>query len=213
MSSSAGPGAAYVLAKGLPEASAHLLARRAAALAAWRAPRLSGSSARRIKPYWGPGFFGVRWADARVWYQEAGTRPYTMSKLAGKTVPMWVPDPSGELRRGDSKAKTKVAADGRTLVLIFRRAAQVGQRKNARRRVGSRMVTVSVPASYPGAPGRIATRGGGGRISSEHPVSGHVGVRWRHPGLSPKGFINQAVLEVAGKAGLGTPQVLVKMGG
>lgn len=213
MSSAPGPGVAYVLAKDLPEASAHLLARRAATLAARRAPKLSGDSARRIRPYWGAGFFGVRWADARVWYQEAGTRPRTMTSLAGRTIPMWVPDPSGELRRDNAKAETKVAADGRVLVLIFRRAARIGQRKSVRRRVAGQTTSVSVPASYPGAPGRIATRGDGGRISSAHPVSGHVGVRWRHPGLAPRGFINRAVLEVASGAGLGTPQVLIKLGG
>lgn len=212
MSSQAGPGMAYALAKDLPEASAHLLAIQAASLAAWRAPKLTGDSARRIRPYWGPGFFGVRWADARVWYQESGTRARTMTSLAGKTIPMWVPDASGDLRRGDPKAKTKVAQDGRVLVLIFRRAARVGQRKSVRRRVAGRMVSVSVPASYPGAPGRISSRDDGGRISSTHPVSGHVGVRWRHPGLAPKGFINQAVLEVAAHAGLGAPPVQVRFG-
>jgi hypothetical protein len=68
------------------------------------------------------------------------------------------------------------------------------------------MESVSVPASYPGAPGRIARRTApapwtpegqrGGQISA-----GNVGVRWRHPGLRAMQFMNTAMATAVFEAG------------
>jgi hypothetical protein len=89
---------------------------------------------------------------------------------------------------------------GKTQVLIFRRVASVGQTKTVTRRsrVTGTIERTQVPASYPGAPGRIGrreaaqpyTRGGssGGQIAG-----GNVGVRWRHPGLAPRKFLNNSL--------------------
>jgi hypothetical protein len=203
------PDTAYVLVPGLAARTARRLAERAAKMAATGAPKLSGASAAGIKPYWGDGFFGVTWADPQIWYQEAGTKGRVMRELAGKTIPMWLNDPTGALRRDNPKAKTRVTADGRRQVLIFRKAAKIGARKLARRRGSDRMA--DVPSSYPGAPGRIGSpRGKGGQIAS-NPRSG--GVRWRHPGLPGRGFVQRAVLDSARLGGLGSPQVRVKARG
>ncbi len=204
------PDTAYAIVPGLPEPAAHRLAVWARNSAAARAPKLSGVSSSRLRPFWGAGFFGIRWSDPRVWYQESGTKGRVMRELAGKTIPMWLDDPTGELRRENPKAKTRVAADGRRQVLIFRRAAKIGQRKFVRRRVRGTDRAVDVPASYPGAPGRIGARGPGGRMAGGR---GTGGVRWRHPGLRPKGFIHQAISDAARLARLGSPRVHVASSG
>ncbi len=196
-----GPDSLYVLAPGLSDDACRRLAEEATRLAKLRAPRLSGRSAKGLRPFWGAGFFGVSWTDAYVWFHEKGAGSHTMRRLAGKTIPMWLDDPVGDLRRADPKAKTRVTADGRRQVLVFRRAAPIGQRKSVRRRVGGAEVVLSVPAAYPGAPGRIANRDALGRTQTAN-----VGVRWRHPGLRPRGFIAEAVLSMAEAAGLGRPQ-------
>lgn len=195
------PDTMYVLVPGVDEQHAQVLAVEAVRLARLDLPRVTGRSARGLMPFFGAGFFGVSWIHPYLWWQESGTRPFTMTKLAGKVIPMWVDDADGSARRADPKAKTRITEDGRRQVLIFRRAARLGQRKTVMRRLAGRDVPTSVPASYPGAPGRIAAREGG-RISS-----GNVGVRWRHPGLRPRGSIETAVLKVAAAAGLGQPQV------
>lgn len=163
-------------------------------------PKLSGASAARLQPLYGKGYFGIWWADSYVWFQDHGIRPFTMRNLAGKTIPMWVDDPTGAERSRDPKAKVRTTASGKTQVLIFRRAANIGQRitKYGKDRNGNRIVISDKPASYPGAPGRISrreaaapwTRSGakGGQIAP-----GNGGVRWRHPGIQPRLFLNNAV--------------------
>jgi hypothetical protein len=178
---------------------------RSCALAAVREcrrkmPKMSGSSAARLQPIYGKGYFGIWWADSYVFFQDHGIRPFTMRNLAGKTIPMWINDPTGQERAKNPKAKVRVTMSGKTQVLIFRKVANIGQRitKYGKDRQGNRVVISDKPASYPGAPGRIAnreasapwTRNGkqGGQISR-----GNVGVRWRHPGIEPRLFLNNAV--------------------
>lgn len=178
---------------------------RSAALAALREarrkmPKLTGQSGSKMQPLYGKGFFGVFFGSPVVWFQENGIRPFTMYSLAGKTIPMWVDDPTGTERQKNPKAKVRTTMSGKTQVLIFRRVAAIGQTKTATRRsrVTGAVERVQVPASYPGAPGRIGrreaarplTRAGasGGQIAS-----GNIGVRWRHPGLPPRKFLNNAI--------------------
>lgn len=165
-----------------------------------RAPKLSGESAKRIYAVYDEGWFGLHWLDDHVWFQEAGIRPFTMNSLQGKVIPMWVSDDDHKLRTENPKIETKTTADGRTLVRIFRRAANKGERKIVRRRQGGATIEVSVPRSYPGAPGRINRRHTetdrslgkvAGRIAPTN-----VGVRWRHPGLASKGFMFQSLMAV-----------------
>jgi hypothetical protein len=199
------PGGLYAAAPGLPSPACRELAEAAAALARARAPKLSGRSARTIRPYWGDGYFGVVWADPVVWYQESGTQPFTMRTLAGKTIPMWVDDPLGDEARSQKSPKTRTTVDGRRQTLIFRRAAPIGSRKRVRRQLSrGRERFIDVPASYPGAPGRIAVRDYLGRTNQTN-----VGVRWRHPGLGAKDFVRNSISDVAQAAGLGSPEVLV----
>lgn len=153
-----------------------------------------------MKGIWGEGWFGISW-PARVdylWFQEKGTRPFTMRSLAGKTIPMWINDPTGKVARENPKAERRVTASGKRQVKIFRKAAKIGQRKRvAVRDAAGRLVRwQEVPASYPGAPGRIARRGAGGKIVT-HPPSGHSGVRWRNPGLHPRQFMEHSLQQVA----------------
>lgn len=138
-----------------------------------------------------------------MWYAEHGSGAHTMKSLAGRVVPMWVPDPQGQLSAENPKAKTRVTVDGRRQVLIFRRAAKLGQRKRVVRRVGGAQTHVEVPASYPGAPGRIAARSSSGAI-----LAGNTGVRWRHPGNRGQHFISRSISAVAEAAGAGHPPVL-----
>lgn len=180
----------------LPESSARQLAQVAVYRARQRMPRVTGATASRMQPIYGIGYFGIWFPDAHVWFMERGTRPFTMRSLAGKTIPMWLTDTDGSLRTKNPKAKVRTTEDGRTQVLIFRKAAKIGARKTTRsvNRVTGAVTISSVPASYPGAPGRIGgmNRGPDGRISS-----GNVGVRWRHPGLSGMQFLNSALAETA----------------
>jgi hypothetical protein len=203
---------------GLPAEDASDLAVLAVAFAYQNAPKSSGRSARRLTAVYGVGFFGIHWLDDYVWYQEQGTRAHTMRSLAGKTIPMWVDDPDGKVRRENPKAEVRDAGGGRMQVRIFRRAAKMGQRKQVRRLQRGVMQTVDVPASYPGAPGRIALRRAGGvdtvpgtRGGQIHP--GNVGVRWRHPGLAPRGFIDHALRLAAREGGVAVgPIYPVKVG-
>lgn len=187
----------------------HAIALEAAAIARRSMPKFSGASAREIQPLWGHGFFGLRWSSPVVWYQEVGIRPFTMNRLAGKTIPMWIKDPTGVERARNPRAQVRVGEDGVPRVLIFRRAARHGQRKIVERN-GQR---VDVPASYPGAPGRIAvremaaphTRRGkiGGRIAGGPDLARpNVGVRWRHPGLIGRSFLHRGMTQAAIQAGL-----------
>jgi hypothetical protein len=196
------PDALYVLVNGLTAVDSWRLASQARSLAYSRAPKLSGASARSMDPYWGEGFFGIRWSRPSLWFVETGHGAFTMRSLAGKTIPMWVPDPLGRLAAQNPKAKTRTTVDGRRQILIFRRAARLGQRKLVTRRVAGRTVGASVPASYPGAPGRIALRSAEGRV-----LSGNVGVRWRNPGGPGMHFIARSISDVAEAAGLGRSPV------
>lgn len=146
--------------------------------------------------------------NSYVWFQENGIKAFTMNNLQGKTIPMWIDDPTGQERGKNPKAKTRTTASGKTQVLIFRKAAVKGQRKTVTRR-GPGGVTrqVDVPMSYPGAPGRIGVR----EASKPHTTPGKVagaiargnsGVRWRHPGLSPRFFLNNALTMAAQNAGI-----------
>ncbi len=167
-------------------------------------PKISGRAAEGIKPVNGPGWYGVKWDVPYVWYQNAGINPFTMRSLAGKTIPMWIDDPTGEVKRENPKADTRITVNGRRQVQIFRKAAKFGERKkigvrdNQGRLVGWR----DVPKSYPGAPGRINRRSDStGQISKLLPRP-HVGVRWRHPGIVPREFLQYGLQLVGDHAGL-----------
>lgn len=175
-----------------------------------RMPRCSGVSAGRLHPIWGPDFYGIQWKDNYVWFQEMGIRPFVMRSLKG-TIPMWVEDRDGSLRRKNSDIKQRTTADGRVQVLIFRHAANKGERKTVKRVVRGVEREVSVPRSYPGAPGRINRRGEGaprGRRGGKI-LEGNVGVRWRHPGLASRFFIHEGLLLAARTLGLGDGEILV----
>src|ERR1035437_5450369 len=130
--------------------AAHL-AHIAVTIARRNAPKLSGASAKRFTPYSGNGFFGIKWQDSWVWFQEQGIKPFTMKNLHG-TIPMWISDPTGTERTKNPKAKTRVTASGITQVLIFRRVGIKGAQKSVLRNGIRRFVPNT---NYPGAPGRI----------------------------------------------------------
>lgn len=170
-------------------------------------PKLTGHAASRMFPLYGYGYFGIGWLDSYTWYQENGIRPFTMFSLAGKTIPMWIDDPTGTERQRNPKAKTRVTLSGKVQVLIFRRAAQMGQTKTVRTRVAGQWEERTVPMSYPGAPGRIGRREAGqpwttpGRVGGRI-AQGNIGVRWRHPGLSPRKFLNRAMVLASQQGGV-----------
>lgn len=185
---------------GLTAAQTEVLARAAAANAVRIAPKSSGRGAASIVPVWGPGWYGIHWSEDSMWFNESGTRPRTMRELAGKTIRMWIDDPTGKETRKvpakDRARRTRTDAAGKKQVLIFRRAAKIGARKMVNGR--------SVPASYPGAPGRIARR----RTSPAGQIAkANVGVRWRHPGISPRGFMRHSLEDVAAAYGLPRPLI------
>jgi hypothetical protein len=178
-------------------------------------PKLTGRAASRLFPLYGSGYFGIGWQDSYAWFQEQGIRPFTMFALAGKTIPMWVDDPAGSEREKNPRAQVRTTLSGKVQVLIFRRAAMPGQRRTLRRKKpdGS-WETYTVPASYPGAPGRI------GRRESAQPrttagkvpgaiAKGNVGVRWRHPGLAPRQFLNHSITLAAGQSGIAPTRLYV----
>jgi len=164
------------------------------------APKLSGISAKRIFAIFGPNYFGLRWMDPQVWYQNAGVRPFLMRNLQGKTIPMWIDDPTGTERNKNPKAKTRTTASGKTQVLIFRKVAYIGQRKKVTRQIGDKKVQVSVPASYPGAPGRITLREAGAPYTTPGKTpgaiaKGNIGIRWYFPGLTPRNFLQYSLVQ------------------
>lgn len=183
--------------------AAQLAVRHAQALC----PKLTGTGASGIRPIFGEGYFGLTWEMPYIWIQNQGARPFLMRSLAGKTIPMWLDDPTGALQRDNPKAQTRVTASGRPQVLIFRRAAPIGSRKVVKRKgPGGAILSVDVPASYPGAAGRIANREAaspyttegrlGGRISR-----GNIGIRWYFPGLSPRNFLEEGLHRAATDVG------------
>lgn len=137
-------------------------------------PKLSGTSASRLFPLYGSGYFGIGFQDSYVWFQEQGIRAFTMWSLKGKTIPMWIDDPTGTERERNPRAQTRITLSGKTQVLIFRKATN------------------------PGAPGRISRREApqpwttAGRRPGAI-ARGNVGVKWRHPGLAPRKFLNHAM--------------------
>jgi hypothetical protein len=166
-----------------------MLATAAVQAAKDRMPKITGHLASTLTPVFGPNFWGIYFPDKKTWFLERGTRPFTMNSLAGKVIPMWVDDSDGQLSKENKKAKTRITVDGRRQTLIFRKAAKKGERKNV---IRDGKVT-SVPRSYPGAPGRIGNpRGSGGRIAA-----GNSGVRWRHPGIEGRQYLNEAMEDTA----------------
>jgi hypothetical protein len=170
-------------------------------------PKLTGMGASGIEPIFGEGYFGLTWTMPYIWIQNAGARPFLMRSLAGKTIPMWIDDPTGKEARDNPHAQTRVTESGRSQVLIFRKAAPIGSRKIVKRRgPGGVMISVDVPRSYPGAAGRIANREApspwttqgriGGRIAQ-----GNIGIRWYFPGLSPRHFLQQGLEQAAAMIG------------
>lgn len=208
------PDRLYCFAPGFTASQCRRMGQHAAEVARTLSPRLSGRAANGISAYAGEGFFGVKWDRPYLWYQEGGAGAFTMRSLAGKTIPMWVDDWTGEMARRDPKAKTRITANGRRQILIFRKAGKLGARKKvAVRDSAGRLVRWrDVPQSYPGAPGRITHRewrssgGSTGRITRMVQPS-HVGVRWRHPGLVPREFMQHAIQMVAMQNGLDKPEV------
>lgn len=159
-----------------------------------RMPKISGRLSMTLRPVFGPSYFGIYFPDRRVWFLEHGTNPFTMNSLAGKTIPMWVDDPDGSTAKKEGpKAERRVTFDGRRQTLIFRRVAKKGQRKMAYRKG----VLRSVPMSYPGAPGRIGNRLGSGRIGIPN-----VGVRWRHPGIEARRYLNESMEDASVSFGM-----------
>src|SRR5580692_3110399 len=132
---SAHPDRLIMLVDGLSGPRARNLANAAVREARRVMPKLSGNSARRLFPLYGSGFFGVGWQDSYVWFQEQGIRPFTMFALAGKTIPMWVDDPTGTEREKNPHAQTRQTLSGKVQVLIFRKAAMPGATKTTRRKV------------------------------------------------------------------------------
>lgn len=178
---------------------ARFLAETAVQAAKDRMPKISGALAHTLSPVYGPNFWGIYFPDKKVWYLERGTRPFTMNNLAGKLIPMWVNDPNGEeAKRIGRKAKTRTTLDGRIQTLIFRKASNKGERKTIIRK-GE---TVNVPRSYPGAPGRISVRSNSGRIGS-----GNNGVRWRHPGIAGRQYMNDAIQDTSEEYGVEANEV------
>lgn len=210
------PDRLIVVVAGMRPAQARRIALDAVRLARRSAPKLSGQSARKMQPLYGKGYYGIFFGGTPLWFQENGIRPFTMNNLAGKVIPMWIDDPTGVERAKNPKLKTRRTASGKTQVLIFRRAAQKGQRKTVKRRnkVTGQIETTTVPMSYPGAPGRIGVREAGrpftraGRLGGQI-ARGNVGVRWRHPGLTPRKFMNNALTIASGMHGVVPTRVYV----
>lgn len=190
------PDRLIIVVDGLSASRARAIANEAVRLARQASPKITGGGARRLQPVYGKGVAGIRWADPYMLYIDHGTQPFTMRSLAGKVIPMWVEDPGGFERQRNPKAKIRYTLDGRTQVLIFRRAARMGQRRPG----GS-------PASYPGAPGRIGNRESGrpwttpGRVAGAI-TPGNSGVRWRHPGIVGRQFMNHGLAIATQRAGL-----------
>ena len=204
------PDRAIMLVSELSKEEAHTLAKEAVMEARKNMPKLTGEAASRLEPIYGTGFFGIYWPDNYTWFQDHGIKAFTMNSLQGKLIPMWVADPTGAERQKNPKIKVRVTEDGRTQVLIFRRAAMKGAKKQVfkkDRKTGKQVLT-ETPASYPGAPGRINTRQVAGALSPSGAkiggqiAAGNVGVRWRHPGLSSRMFINNGITMAAQRNGI-----------
>jgi hypothetical protein len=194
------PDRMIMLVPGLKMANAQIIAGQAVRQAQITSPKMSGDSARRLEPIFGNGFFGIYFPDSVSWFQDHGIRAFTMTSLQGKTVPMWIDDPTGQERQKNPKAKVRTTASGKVQILIFRKVAMKGSRKTSYKidkRSGAK-VLVTKPASFPGAPGRINRRETGAPHTRAGKVAGAIapgnsGVKWRHPGLAPRMFLNNAM--------------------
>jgi len=194
------PDRMVMLVKGLNPKRARNLANQAVREARRKMPKATGESAKRLQPIYGKDYFGIYFPDSYVWFQDHGIKPFTMKSLAGKTIPMWIDDPTGAERSKNPKAKVRTTASGKTQILIFRKAANMGARIQ-KRKVDKKTGAVThedKPASYPGAPGRIGRRQAGSPYTTSGKVAGAIatgnsGVRWRHPGLAPRLFLNNAL--------------------
>lgn len=188
---------------------ARQLANEAVIIARRNAPKLSGASAKRFTPYWGDGFYGIKWQDNFVWFQEQGIKPFTMKNLHG-TIPLWISDPTGTERTKNPKAKTRVTKSGVTQILIFRRVGNKGAQKSVLRN-GIRQFIPNT--NYPGAPGRISLREAGQPLTATGKVGGqispgNVGVRWRHPGITARHFLAHGISEAASNRGITINQLV-----
>ena len=162
----------------LSGAQAKTHAKNAVKLAQAKMPRV-WSARKRIDPVYGNGHFGISWEDPYLWYQERGIKAFTMNSLRGKVIPMWVADEDHKLRTQNPRIQTQIRSDGSVRVLIFRRATN------------------------PGAPGRInVRRGNTPGYNAGWIAPGNVGVKWRHPGMDPKHFFQDALREEASRARL-----------
>lgn len=190
----------------LSAVDARRIASQAVREARRRMPKATGQAASRLGATYGDGFFGITWQDNYTWFNENGVRAFTMTGLVrdgrAKVIPMWIEDPTGAERARNPRARTRTTLSGKSQVLIFRRVSPVGTRKTTQRRIRVagqwQVVTRDVPASYPGAPGRVATR----EAPAPHTTPGrragaiargNIGVRWRYPGLQPRMFLNTAM--------------------
>ncbi len=210
------PDRLVVVVPGMRPGQARRIALEAVRVARRRMPKMSGKGAKKLQPLYGKGYYGIFFGEPYIWFQENGIRPFTMNALAGKVIPMWIDDPTGSERARNPKAKTRRTESGKMQVLIFRKAAKKGQRKTVRRKnpVTGQVEVSSKPMSYPGAPGRIGrreaaapfTRPGklGGQIAG-----GNVGVRWRHPGLAPRKFLNTSLTLASGTHGIAPTRIYV----
>lgn len=202
------PDRIIMVVEGLTPQDARRCANQALRLAKRNAPKMSGAGAERMSPAYGNQYFGIKFQDSYMWFQENGIKAFTMNSLQGKTIPMWVDDPTGKERTSNPKAKTRITQSGKTQVLIFRKVAMKGQRKTVLRPgPGGMQTSHSVPASFPGAPGRISRR----EAANPHTTAGrrggaiaegNGGVRWRHPGLAPRFFMNNALTLAAQQNGI-----------
>ena len=204
------PDRVIMLVPGLTGKRARIVANEATNIARRNAPKMSGEGARRLQPLYGDGWFGIYFPDSYMWFQDHGIRPFTMNSLEGKTIPMWINDPSGVERTKNPKAKTRTTESGVVQVLIFRKVRRKGQRV-VKTRVDPvthiTRVVVDRPASYPGAPGRIVSREAGSPNTTPGRVAGAIakgngGVRWRHPGTAPRLFLNNGMTVAAQHHGI-----------
>lgn len=205
------PSRMYMPIREIDDATARQMAEEAMYLARRVMPKLSGAAAKRLSPFYGPGFFGIAFPDTYVWFQEQGIQPFTMKNLAGKTIPMWINDPYGIERMKNPKAKTRTTDAGTLQVLIFRKAPQVGSSKmvQAQRSDSKKGIAkgqwIQKNRHFPGAPGRIANRKGTmtvGPLVTTFGSTGKIGkdnvsIWWRHPGLKPRLFLNYAITTTA----------------
>jgi hypothetical protein len=202
------PDRVLMVINGLTITEARLMATQAVRYARAHAPKLTGVSARHIRPIAARGYFGMYWQEEQIWFQNAGVRPFLMRSLEGKTIPMWIDDPNGTERTKNPKAKTRTTVSGKTQVLIFRRAALKAvdpktkkpvKKMVTRTRGGKPQRAMGVP-SYPGAPGRIATRKAQAPYATPTQSIGkiaprNIGVRWYFPGLTPRNFLQNGLVE------------------